>query len=91
MTLLAHTTTTTVLPHPPLQVEAAAKEVAKELAVSLEEGASLAARAEKGLEVGCTHTPRATTYEVTGCYDRLLTATWSNLIVNARMRLHAYA
>jgi hypothetical protein len=32
-------------------VEAAAKEMAKEVAVGLEEGASLVARAEKGLEV----------------------------------------
>lgn len=34
-----------------VQVEAAAKEMAKEVAVGLEEGASLVARAEKGLEV----------------------------------------
>jgi Flp pilus assembly protein TadB len=35
-----------------LQVEAAAKEMAKEVAVSLEESAQLVARAERGLEVG---------------------------------------
>lgn len=52
---------TSSLPVPPSflalpcdQVEAAAKEMAKEVAVGLEEGASLVARAEKGLEVSET-------------------------------------